>query len=109
MLWEHTCQLLSTPSNEGPDQTVDHAMTGLISTPKSNTKLAPFNDTADEQPILSVRTPANLDQSMNVTPTSTFSRKWSEGPPRKSHTKSRKGCKVCKKEHIRCDEQFPQW
>lgn len=30
------------------------------------------------------------------------------GPPRKSHTKSRKGCKTCKRRHIRCDEQFPQ-
>ncbi|KIW34508.1 uncharacterized protein PV07_01284 [Cladophialophora immunda] len=30
------------------------------------------------------------------------------GPPRKSHTKSRKGCKTCKKRHIRCDETFPQ-
>ncbi|EHY54362.1 hypothetical protein HRR86_002051 [Exophiala dermatitidis] len=30
------------------------------------------------------------------------------GPPRKSHTKSRKGCKTCKKRHIRCDEMFPQ-
>ncbi|KAL8678909.1 MAG: hypothetical protein Q9186_004766 [Xanthomendoza sp. 1 TL-2023] len=30
------------------------------------------------------------------------------GPPRKSHTKSRKGCKTCKKRHIRCDENFPQ-
>lgn len=31
------------------------------------------------------------------------------GPPRKSHTKSRNGCKTCKKRHIRCDETFPQW
>lgn len=31
------------------------------------------------------------------------------GPPRKSHTKSRKGCKTCKRRHIRCDETFPQW
>lgn len=31
------------------------------------------------------------------------------GPPRKSHTKSRKGCRMCKKRHIRCDENFPQW
>lgn len=31
------------------------------------------------------------------------------GPPRKSHTKSRKGCRMCKKRHIRCDETFPQW
>ena len=31
------------------------------------------------------------------------------GPPRKSHTKSRKGCKTCKRRHIRCDENFPQW
>jgi hypothetical protein len=30
------------------------------------------------------------------------------GPPRKSHTKSRKGCRTCKKRHIRCDENFPQ-
>ncbi|EXJ55139.1 hypothetical protein A1O7_08064 [Cladophialophora yegresii CBS 114405] len=30
------------------------------------------------------------------------------GPPRKSHTKSRKGCKTCKRRHIRCDENFPQ-
>ncbi|KAJ9268214.1 transcriptional regulator family: Fungal Specific TF [Paecilomyces variotii] len=30
------------------------------------------------------------------------------GPPRKSHTKSRNGCKTCKKRHIRCDETFPQ-
>jgi hypothetical protein len=30
------------------------------------------------------------------------------GPPRKSHTKSRKGCRTCKRRHIRCDEQFPQ-
>ena len=30
------------------------------------------------------------------------------GPPRKSHTKSRKGCRTCKKRHIRCDEDFPQ-
>ncbi|KAL4934503.1 putative C6 transcription factor RosA-like [Aspergillus undulatus] len=30
------------------------------------------------------------------------------GPPRKSHTKSRFGCKTCKKRHIRCDETFPQ-
>ena len=26
-----------------------------------------------------------------------------------SHTKSRKGCKTCKRRHIRCDETFPQW
>ena len=31
------------------------------------------------------------------------------GPTRKSHTKSRKGCKTCKRRHIRCDENFPQW
>lgn len=30
------------------------------------------------------------------------------GPPRKSHTKSRKGCRTCKRRHIRCDEKFPQ-
>ncbi|KAJ5312144.1 hypothetical protein PENANT_c011G00779 [Penicillium antarcticum] len=30
------------------------------------------------------------------------------GPPRKSHTKSRNGCKTCKRRHIRCDETFPQ-
>ncbi|KAJ5211045.1 hypothetical protein N7491_010861 [Penicillium cf. griseofulvum] len=30
------------------------------------------------------------------------------GPPRKSHTKSRTGCKTCKRRHIRCDETFPQ-
>lgn len=30
------------------------------------------------------------------------------GPPRRSHTKSRKGCETCKKRHIRCDETFPQ-
>ncbi|KAI9735387.1 MAG: hypothetical protein M1818_006582 [Claussenomyces sp. TS43310] len=30
------------------------------------------------------------------------------GPPRKSHTKSRKGCETCKRRHIRCDETFPQ-
>ncbi|SPN98803.1 probable UPC2 Regulatory protein involved in control of sterol uptake [Cephalotrichum gorgonifer] len=30
------------------------------------------------------------------------------GPPRRSHTKSRKGCETCKKRHIRCDESFPQ-
>ncbi|OGM46674.1 C6 transcription factor RosA-like protein [Aspergillus bombycis] len=30
------------------------------------------------------------------------------GPPRKSHTKSRFGCKTCKRRHIRCDESFPQ-
>ncbi|KAF2138124.1 uncharacterized protein K452DRAFT_234725 [Aplosporella prunicola CBS 121167] len=30
------------------------------------------------------------------------------GPSRRSHTKSRKGCKTCKKRHIRCDETFPQ-
>lgn len=30
------------------------------------------------------------------------------GPPRKSHTKSRKGCRTCKNRHIRCDENFPQ-
>ncbi|KMQ46430.1 Zn(2)-C6 fungal-type DNA-binding domain [Trichophyton rubrum] len=29
-------------------------------------------------------------------------------PPRKSHTKSRKGCKTCKRRHIRCDETMPQ-
>ncbi|RPB29222.1 hypothetical protein L211DRAFT_262604 [Terfezia boudieri ATCC MYA-4762] len=27
---------------------------------------------------------------------------------RRSHTKSRNGCKTCKKRHIRCDESFPQ-
>jgi len=31
------------------------------------------------------------------------------GGSRKSHTKSRKGCKTCKRRHIRCDENFPQW
>ena len=31
------------------------------------------------------------------------------GPSRKSHTKSRNGCKTCKRRHIRCDESFPQW
>lgn len=31
------------------------------------------------------------------------------GPSRRSHTKSRKGCKTCKRRHIRCDELFPQW
>lgn len=31
------------------------------------------------------------------------------GPHRRSHTKSRKGCKTCKRRHIRCDETFPQW
>ncbi|KAK3956476.1 hypothetical protein QBC32DRAFT_124052 [Pseudoneurospora amorphoporcata] len=30
------------------------------------------------------------------------------GPPRRSHTKSRKGCETCKRRHIRCDESFPQ-
>ncbi|KAI1341955.1 hypothetical protein F5Y15DRAFT_430438 [Xylariaceae sp. FL0016] len=30
------------------------------------------------------------------------------GPPRRSHTKSRKGCENCKRRHIRCDESFPQ-
>ncbi|KAI1746175.1 hypothetical protein F4680DRAFT_455392 [Xylaria scruposa] len=30
------------------------------------------------------------------------------GPPRRSHTKSRKGCDNCKRRHIRCDENFPQ-
>ncbi|KAF2757154.1 hypothetical protein EJ05DRAFT_57176 [Pseudovirgaria hyperparasitica] len=30
------------------------------------------------------------------------------GPSRRSHTKSRKGCRTCKKRHIRCDEAFPQ-
>ncbi|KAK6829333.1 hypothetical protein PG987_009917 [Apiospora arundinis] len=30
------------------------------------------------------------------------------GPPRRSHTKSRKGCERCKYRHIRCDESFPQ-
>ncbi|KXJ93259.1 hypothetical protein Micbo1qcDRAFT_54373 [Microdochium bolleyi] len=30
------------------------------------------------------------------------------GPPRRSHTKSRKGCENCKRRHIRCDENFPQ-
>ncbi|KKA27412.1 hypothetical protein TD95_005178 [Thielaviopsis punctulata] len=30
------------------------------------------------------------------------------GPPRRSHTKSRKGCDACKRRHIRCDETFPQ-
>ncbi|KAL1957505.1 hypothetical protein VTO42DRAFT_5968 [Malbranchea cinnamomea] len=30
------------------------------------------------------------------------------GPPRRSHTKSRKGCKTCKRRHIRCDETMPQ-
>ncbi len=27
----------------------------------------------------------------------------------RSHTKSRKGCETCKRRHIRCDENFPQW
>ncbi|KAA8895047.1 hypothetical protein FN846DRAFT_767616, partial [Sphaerosporella brunnea] len=27
---------------------------------------------------------------------------------RRSHTKSRKGCKTCKRRHIRCDETVPQ-
>ncbi|RPB13171.1 putative ubiquitin carboxyl-terminal hydrolase 2 [Morchella conica CCBAS932] len=27
---------------------------------------------------------------------------------RRSHTKSRKGCRTCKRRHIRCDENFPQ-
>lgn len=31
------------------------------------------------------------------------------GPSRRSHTKSRTGCKTCKRRHIRCDELFPQW
>lgn len=31
------------------------------------------------------------------------------GPPRKTHRKSRKGCATCKKRHIKCDENFPQW
>ena len=31
------------------------------------------------------------------------------GATRKSHTKSRKGCRTCKRRHIRCDETFPQW
>ncbi|KEQ75909.1 hypothetical protein M436DRAFT_39323 [Aureobasidium namibiae CBS 147.97] len=30
------------------------------------------------------------------------------GPSRRSHTKSRTGCKTCKRRHIRCDETFPQ-
>ncbi|KAF1947426.1 hypothetical protein EJ02DRAFT_333941 [Clathrospora elynae] len=30
------------------------------------------------------------------------------GPSRRSHTKSRKGCRTCKRRHIRCDETFPQ-
>jgi hypothetical protein len=30
------------------------------------------------------------------------------GAPRRSHTKSRKGCDSCKRRHIRCDEGFPQ-
>ncbi|KAH8661042.1 hypothetical protein BGZ61DRAFT_369779 [Ilyonectria robusta] len=30
------------------------------------------------------------------------------GPPRRSHTKSRKGCDTCKRRRIRCDESFPQ-
>lgn len=30
------------------------------------------------------------------------------GPTRKSHTKSRKGCRTCKARHIRCDEHLPQ-
>ncbi|EMC92251.1 hypothetical protein BAUCODRAFT_78015 [Baudoinia panamericana UAMH 10762] len=30
------------------------------------------------------------------------------GPSRRSHTKSRKGCKTCKRRHIRCDETYPQ-
>ncbi|PQK18067.1 hypothetical protein BB8028_0010g00560 [Beauveria bassiana] len=29
-------------------------------------------------------------------------------PPRRSHTKSRKGCETCKRRRIRCDESFPQ-
>ena len=31
------------------------------------------------------------------------------GASRKSHTKSRKGCRTCKRRHIRCDEMVPQW
>ena len=31
------------------------------------------------------------------------------GPSLRSFTKSRKGCKTCKRRHIRCDETFPQW
>jgi hypothetical protein len=31
------------------------------------------------------------------------------GSSRRSHTKSRKGCRTCKQRHIRCDEGFPQW
>lgn len=30
------------------------------------------------------------------------------GVTRKSHTKSRKGCGICKRRHIRCDEAYPQ-
>lgn len=33
----------------------------------------------------------------------------SSGPLRKSHTKSKNGCRRCKERHIRCDESFPQW
>lgn len=25
------------------------------------------------------------------------------------HKKSRKGCEICKRRHVRCDEKFPQW
>ncbi|KAK9545449.1 hypothetical protein V6000_009861 [Aspergillus fumigatus] len=28
-------------------------------------------------------------------------------PPRRSHTKSRKGCTNCKKRHVKCDEELP--
>ena len=31
------------------------------------------------------------------------------GATRKSHTKSRKGCATCKRRHIRCDENKPEW
>ncbi|RKK10587.1 hypothetical protein BFJ65_g14583 [Fusarium oxysporum f. sp. cepae] len=34
-----------------------------------------------------------------------------QGPPKKrrSNTKSRSGCSTCKRRHIRCDEEHPQW
>lgn len=42
-------------------------------------------------------------------PTNTVMAGQGAGPSRRSHTKSRKGCKTCKRRHIRCDETFPQW
>ena len=32
-----------------------------------------------------------------------------DGPLRKNHPMSRKGCRTCNRRHIRCDESFPQW